>query len=61
MVSLKTKNPFGTGVELVSWKTWIGVGAFTVLAGVVYAGIRYVGGKAEKMASPIDDVWSRIN
>ena len=61
MVSLKTKNPFAGGVELMSAKTWVGVGAFTILAGLVYAGIRYVGGKAEKVSNPIDDLWSRIN
>lgn len=60
MVSLKTKNPFTSGVEIFSWKTAVGVSVFTVLAGVVYAGIRYVGGKAESM-NPIEDLYSRLD
>ena len=48
-VSLKTKNPLGSGIELVSIKTWIGIGAFSIVAGVAYALVRRVGAKADKM------------
>lgn len=56
MVSLKTKNPFGSGVELFSWKTWVGVSAFVALAGVTYVGIRAVSTKVEKIGNPIDEM-----
>ena len=59
MVSLKTKNPFAGGVELFSWKTWVGVGAFTVLAGIVYVGIRAVGGKVESVGT-IEELQNRL-
>jgi len=60
MVSLKAKNPFAQGsIELVSWKTWLGLAGFIVLAGITFAGIKFVGGKAEKM-NPIDDMIERM-
>jgi len=56
MVSFKTKNPFAGGVELVSVKTWVGVGAFVVLAGIVAVGIKAVSAKAEAVGNPIDEL-----
>lgn len=38
-ISLTAKNPFGRDVELLSWKTWLGLGAFTVM--LVGVGVMY--------------------
>lgn len=60
-ISLKAKNPFQSGsIELFSLKTVAGIGLFTVLAGCVYAGIKYVGTKAEKATSMIDSMWDAV-
>ena len=42
MVSLKTKNPFAGGVDVLKPKTWLGVGLFVVLAGVTLAGVMMI-------------------
>lgn len=59
-ISLKAKNPFAQGsIELVSWKTWLGVTGFIIVAGVCYAGIKFVSGKTEQL-NPIDDMIERM-
>jgi len=61
MVSLKTKSPFDSGIEIFSTKTWIGVGAFCVVAGIAYAGIKMVTTKAEAVKNPVDSIWDKVN
>ena len=59
-ISLKAKNPFKEGsIELVSWKTWLGVVGFIVIGGITYAGIKFVAGKTEGL-NPIDDMIERM-
>ena len=60
MVSWKSKNPFAGGAEVFSWKTWVGVGAFGVIAGVGYVVIRSVAGMAEKAGNPFEEIQNRL-
>jgi len=59
-LSLKAKNPFGSDIELVSGKTWIGVGAAAVLVASFVAMYGWAKSKTAKVTSPIDDLHQRL-
>ena len=46
-LSLKTKSPMSSGLELFSTGTWVGIGAFAFLAGVTIVLVKAVSSKAE--------------
>jgi len=59
-LSLKAKNPFGSDIELVSGKTWVGVGAAAVLVAVFVGLYGWAKGQTTKVSSPIDDLHARL-
>jgi len=61
MVSLKAKNPFGSDIEMLNLGTWLGIGAFVVLLGVILLGVNFVVAHAGRVTSPIEGLWSEIN
>ena len=60
MVSLTGKNPFGKDIELLSWKTWVGLGAFAVVVGGLALGVKWVMASGSKVSNPVDAMWSLI-
>ena len=61
MVSLKARNPFvGKETEMLSVKTWIGLGAFVVLAGAAVAGITWVATRAKTLGNPCLDAYNKL-
>ena len=62
MVSLKARNPFKEGtIELLSVKTWVGLGAFCVILGAVGLGVKWVMGKGTKAAGSVaDQLWDKV-
>jgi len=59
-LSLKARNPFGKDIELVSMKTWIGLGGFAVMLGTLAVMVSWVKGRAEKVGNPIDMAWAAM-
>ena len=59
-LSLKAKNPFGSDIELVSGKTWIGIGAAAVLVASFAAMYGWAKSKTKTVTSPIDDLHARL-
>ena len=50
-MDLKTLDITKGGINILSWKTWIGAAASAVLIGVVAVGVAKVSAKAESMGT----------
>lgn len=61
MVSLKAKNPFGKDIELLSTKTWVGLGAFALVIGGLAVMTNWVINKSATVKSPIGNMWDRMS
>jgi len=60
-ISLKAKNPFGQDIEVLSLKTWIGLGAFAVVLAGLGIMVRFITQQSKALANPIEMAWSKIN
>lgn len=61
MVSLKTENPFAKkSVELLSVKTWVGLGAFAIVAGVFGLMAKWVMDKGASVKNPALSVYEDV-
>jgi len=60
-ISLKAKNPFGQDIEVLSLKTWIGLGAFAVVLAGLGIMVRFFTQQSKTLINPIESAWAKIN
>lgn len=59
-LSLKAKNPFGKDIELVSGKTWIGLGAFAIVIVALGGMVSMAKSRTSVVTSGVDGLYTRL-
>jgi len=60
-ISLKAKNPFGSDIEVLSLKTWIGLAGFAVILAGLGIMVKFLTQQSKTIINPIEAAWGRIN